>query len=69
MKKIVRIGSRESKLAVWQAEHVAHLIEHAHPEIEVQIITMKIQVLHLKQRITLCDEQLIKKSVCFLRKE
>lgn len=41
MKKIVRIGSRESKLAVWQAEYVAHLIENAHPEIEVQIITMK----------------------------
>ena len=41
MKKGVRIGSRESKLAVWQAEHVAHMIEQAHPEIEVQIITMK----------------------------
>lgn len=41
MKKVVRIGSRESKLAVWQAEHVAHMIEQAHPEIEVQIITMK----------------------------
>lgn len=41
MKKVVRIGSRESKLAVWQAEHVAHTIEQAHPEIEVQIITMK----------------------------
>lgn len=41
MKKVVRIGSRESKLAVWQAEYVAHMIEQAHPEIEVQIITMK----------------------------
>ena len=41
MKKVVRIGSRESKLALWQAEHVAHTIEQAHPEIEVQIITMK----------------------------
>lgn len=41
MKKVVRIGSRESKLAVWQAEHVAHMIEQAHPEIEVQIIMMK----------------------------
>lgn len=41
MKKVVRIGSRESKLAVWQAEHVAHMIEQAHPEIRVEIITMK----------------------------
>ena len=41
MKRIVRIGSRESRLAVWQAEYVAQLIEHAHPEIQVQIITMK----------------------------
>ena len=41
MKRIVRIGSRESRLAVRQAEYVAQLIEHAHPEIQVQIITMK----------------------------
>ena len=41
MRRKVKIGSRESKLAVWQAEYVAHLIEQAHPDIEVEIITMK----------------------------
>lgn len=41
MKKIVRIGSRESKLAVIQAELVRDRIMKANPEYEVQIITMK----------------------------
>lgn len=41
MKKIVKIGSRESALALWQAEYVADRIKKAHPEIEVQIIAMK----------------------------
>lgn len=41
MKKIVKIGSRESKLALWQAEYVAQKIKCAHPDIETEIITMK----------------------------
>ena len=41
MGKVIRIGSRDSKLAVWQAEYVKHMIEQAHPEIQVEIITMK----------------------------
>lgn len=41
MKRRVRIGSRESELAVWQAGFVADCIKKAHPEVEVEIITMK----------------------------
>ena len=41
MNKIVRIGTRESKLAVIQAELVANAIQKHHPEIEIKIVTMK----------------------------
>lgn len=41
MGKIIRIGSRESKLAVIQAEMIRKQIEKAHPEIRVEIVTMK----------------------------
>lgn len=37
----IRIGSRESKLAVVQSEMVMDLIRQAHPEIELELITMK----------------------------
>lgn len=37
----IRIGSRESKLAVVQSEIVMDLIRQAHPEIELELITMK----------------------------
>lgn len=37
----IRIGSRESKLAVVQSEIVMGLIRQAHPEIELELITMK----------------------------
>lgn len=37
----IRIGSRESQLAVTQAEIVKHMIEEAYPEAEVLIVTMK----------------------------
>lgn len=39
--KKIRIGSRESRLAVIQSEMVMDLIRHAHPEIELELITMK----------------------------
>lgn len=35
---VVRIGTRASKLALWQSEHVAHLIEASHPEIRCELI-------------------------------
>ena len=41
MTKIVRIGTRESKLAVVQAELVADAIRRHHPDIEVRLVTMK----------------------------
>lgn len=37
----IRVGSRESKLAVIQSELVMDLIRQAHPEIELELITMK----------------------------
>lgn len=37
----IRIGSRESKLAVVQSELVMGLIRQAHPEIELELVTMK----------------------------
>lgn len=41
MKRVIRIGSRESRLAVIQAEIVKQAIEQHHPEMEVTIVTMK----------------------------
>ena len=41
MKKCIRIGSRESKLAVTQAEIVKETIRKNCPDLEVEIITMK----------------------------
>lgn len=41
VKKLIRIGSRESKLAVTQAEIVKHIIQSQSPAIKVEIITMK----------------------------
>ena len=41
MKRKIRIGSRESRLAVIQSEIVMAAIEQFHPEIETELITMK----------------------------
>ena len=41
MQSVIRIGSRESKLAVAQAEFVRQKIERFHPEVKTEIITMK----------------------------
>lgn len=40
-KRKVRIGSRESKLAVVQSELIMEIIAKNHPEIELELITMK----------------------------
>lgn len=37
----IRIGSRESKLAVTQSELIMDLIRQAHPGIELELVTMK----------------------------
>lgn len=41
MKKIVRVGSRDSKLAVIQSEIVINAIKKNHPQIELELVTMK----------------------------
>lgn len=41
MKKIIRVGSRESKLAVMQTRLVMDAIGRANPSWELQLITMK----------------------------
>lgn len=41
MAKKIRIGSRESRLAVIQAELVKNAIQNTYPDMEVEIITMK----------------------------
>ncbi|MDO4453843.1 MAG: hydroxymethylbilane synthase [Eubacteriales bacterium] len=41
MKRKIKIGSRESKLAVIQSEMVRKAINQYHPEIETELITMK----------------------------
>lgn len=40
-KRRIRVGSRESRLAVIQAEMVMDLIRRAHPGIEPELVTMK----------------------------
>ncbi len=40
-KRIIRVGSRESALAVAQTWLVLHQIEAAHPEIDFELVTMK----------------------------
>lgn len=41
MKAVIRLGSRESRLAVTQTELVKKQIEQAYPSVQVQIVTMK----------------------------
>ena len=41
MSSVIRIGSRESRLAVIQAEIVKELIQKNHPDIQVELVTMK----------------------------
>ncbi len=40
-KRIVRIGSRDSKLAVMQTELMMHAVTKYHPEIQFELVTMK----------------------------
>ncbi|MBE7563162.1 hydroxymethylbilane synthase [Acidithiobacillus sp. HP-6] len=37
---LIRIGTRASPLAVWQAEHVRDALHAAHPDVQVEIIRM-----------------------------
>ena len=37
----LRVGSRESRLAVIQSQMVIHAIKRLHPAVEVELVTMK----------------------------
>jgi hydroxymethylbilane synthase len=39
----IRIATRQSPLALWQAEHVAERLKAAHPGLEVELVTFKTQ--------------------------
>ncbi len=39
-KKIIRIATRQSPLALWQAEHVATLLTQTFPEVTAQLVKM-----------------------------
>ncbi|NOR70774.1 MAG: hydroxymethylbilane synthase, partial [Methylomarinum sp.] len=39
-KRIIRIATRKSPLALWQAEHVAERLEQAFPEIKTELVKM-----------------------------
>jgi len=43
MTEIVRIATRKSPLALWQAEHVASALQAAHPGLRVELIGMTTQ--------------------------
>ncbi len=40
MLETIRIATRKSPLALWQAEHVAACLRQAHPGLEVRLVTM-----------------------------
>ncbi len=40
-KKLIKIATRGSKLALWQSQFVADLIKEAHPSIEVELMVVK----------------------------
>jgi hydroxymethylbilane synthase len=40
MPQILRIATRRSRLALWQAEHVAALLRAAHPDLAVELVPM-----------------------------
>jgi hydroxymethylbilane synthase len=40
MKQTLRIATRKSALALWQAEHVAALLRRAHPDLAVELVPM-----------------------------
>ncbi|PID33787.1 MAG: hydroxymethylbilane synthase [Thiotrichales bacterium] len=43
MTKTIRIATRKSPLALWQAEEVARQLKHHHANLEVELVTMKTQ--------------------------
>ncbi len=40
---ILRIATRKSPLALWQAHYVSDLLKHHHPDLEIELVTMTTQ--------------------------
>ena len=43
MNKVLRIATRKSQLALWQAEYVARMLQAAHPGLQVELLKMTTQ--------------------------
>jgi hydroxymethylbilane synthase len=43
MSNLLRIATRQSKLALWQAEHVAALLRAAHPGLQIELVKLTTQ--------------------------
>ena len=43
MNKPLRIATRKSQLALWQAEYVARMLQAAHPGLQVELLKMTTQ--------------------------
>ena len=43
MARSIRIATRRSRLALWQAEHVGALLRQAHPGLDVELVAMSTQ--------------------------
>lgn len=41
--KLIKIATRKSKLALWQAEHVRDLLQHFHPDLQIELLAMSTQ--------------------------
>lgn len=42
-KEILRIATRKSPLALWQAHYVSNLLQYHHPELKIELVTMTTQ--------------------------
>ena len=40
---IIRIATRKSPLALWQAHYVSDMLKHHHPDLEIELVTMTTQ--------------------------
>ena len=41
--EILRIATRKSPLALWQAHYVSNMLQHHHPELKIELVTMTTQ--------------------------
>lgn len=41
--EILRIATRKSQLALWQANYVSQLLQHHHPDLKIELVTMTTQ--------------------------